>query len=391
MSQIALALWQRGDYGEAESRYAELIAVINAMDQPEVAAAIATRINLAAVRADALKLDEAERDFRQILDESRRINGATHINTVTAEARLGALLHATSRREEGRALLADALAKTGEGTANDLPHMITLVRRSYGTSMLAEGRMEDAERALAQDLALSRASYPGSVRLADALRAHGAVTIALGHFDQAERELDEGYTLRRGALGKSAPPAALNAFRLEQARLALARGDPERAAASLDAVAKLSGTLPLAVEETGARILRAHIWLQRGRPAEAAAAARQALDDIVRSPLRGKFQALEADAALRLGQAQLRAGDALAARPSLARAVELREATDDPDLSPWLAEAQIALATCLLDLGQRPAARALLSQAAAIHGLHAQLGEQFREPLRRVQDLLAAR
>jgi serine/threonine-protein kinase len=382
VSLLALGHWLRGDYDQAETEYVQLVALINAMDQPEVAATIATRINLAAVRGDRLKLDEAERELRQIVEESRRINGASHLNTVTAEARLGALLHATFRRSEGRALLEGALAKTGEGTANDLPHVTTLVRRSYGVSMLAEGRIEDAENALALDVAVSRANYPGSLRLGDALRAHSAALTALGRYEQAQRELDEGYALRRTALGASAPPAAMNAFRLEQARLALARGDPARAAQGLDAIAPPGAPLPLPVDETAARILRAQALLHQDRAADAAAAALQALGDIVRSPLRNKFQALEADAALRLGQAQQKLGDPRRARANLERALELRTAGDAAQ-SPWLAEAQLALAACLVDLGQREAARALIGRAGAIQAAHPELGEHLKAPLQR--------
>jgi tetratricopeptide (TPR) repeat protein len=219
------------------------------------------------------------------------------------------------------------------------------------------------------------------LRLGDALRAHGAALTALGRYEQAQRELDEGYALRRTALGAGAPPAAMNAFRLEQARLALARGDPARAAQSLDAIAPPGAALPLPVDETAARILRAQALLHQDRAADAAAAALQALGDIVRSPLRNRFQALEADAALRLGQAQQKLGDPRRARANLERALELRTAGDAAQ-SPWLAEAQLALAACLVDLGQREAARALIGRAGAIQAAHPELSEHLKAPLR---------
>ena len=258
--------------------------------------------------------------------------------------------------------------------------------------MLAEGRIEDAERVLALDVAVSRANYAGSMRLGDALRAHSAALTALGRYDQAQRELDEGYALRRTALGVSAPSAAMNAFRLEQARLALARGDPARATENLDAVAAPPGaaTLPLAVDETAARVLRAQALLQQERVADAEAAARQALAEILRSPLRDKFRALEADAALRLGQAQQKQGDPRGARANLERALELRTAGDTAQ-SPWLAEAQLALASCLIELGQPDAARALLARAGAIQGAHPELGGHFTVPLQRIGARLASR
>jgi serine/threonine-protein kinase len=61
----------------------------------------------------------------------------------------------------------------------------------------------------------------------------------------------------------------------------------------------------------------------------------------------------------------------------------------DRDLSPALADSQIALAKCLLDLGHRDQARALLAQAKAIHSTYKDLGEQFRKPLRALEARLA--
>ena len=77
-----------------------------------------------------------------------------------------------------------------------------------------------------------------------------------------------------------------------------------------------------------------------------------------------------------------RTGDVL---PLLARAVELSAELFDHEQSPKLADAQIALAECLLDLGQRDQAKALLAQANAIHASHKELGEHYRKPMRDLQ------
>ena len=105
VSLLAVAQWNRGDFADGERRFVELSAELQRMDVSDVAAVMATAINLAAVRADNLELAQAEQDLRGILEQSRRVNGETHINTVTAEARLGALLEATGRRAEAVRLL----------------------------------------------------------------------------------------------------------------------------------------------------------------------------------------------------------------------------------------------------------------------------------------------
>ena len=52
---------------------------------------------------------------------------------------------------------------------------------------------------------------------------------------------------------------------------------------------------------------------------------------------------------------------------------------------PSIAEAQVALANCHLDVNHREPARALLARARAIHAAHPELGEHLRRPLREAQ------
>ena len=98
--------------------------------------------------------------------------------------------------------------------------------------------------------------------------------------------------------------------------------------------------------------------------------------------MRPYFKRYEAPAALDEGKGLLLAGRAPEALPLLQRAVQLGSQIYDVDQSPQLADSQIALATCLFNLGRRDEARALLIRAKAIHATHKDLGEQFKKPLR---------
>jgi tetratricopeptide (TPR) repeat protein len=258
--------------------------------------------------------------------------------------------------------------------------------------LLAEGRLAEAQSPIALDVEETRKSYPASVRLAEALRVQGALFTALGRYADAGRALDEALDLRQRALGGNAPPAAYNAFLLNQARLRLARGEPGPAVEALERIAPPSGAndSPGRRDAIARAIVLAQARLQQERVAEARDAAAQALQDLSSWRLRDFLPGLEAEAALRLGQAQIRGGDAQAARAHLERAVALREAIDDPLSSPWLAEARIALADCLITLGERPAARALLASAATIQMRQPELGAHLRQPLPRVQTRLAS-
>lgn len=95
-----------------------------------------------------------------------------------------------------------------------------------------------------------------------------------------------------------------------------------------------------------------------------------------------------ASADLLEGKAKLMRHDAEGALPLLRRALATREELLTPS-SPRLAEAQIALARCHLDLGQTEPAQSLATAAAAIHAQQRELGEQYRTPLRQLQARLA--
>ena len=58
--------------------------------------------------------------------------------------------------------------------------------------------------------------------------------------------------------------------------------------------------------------------------------------------------------------------------------------------SPWLAEAQIALANCLVGLSRRGEAREFATKARRILAAHAELGQHFKAPLDRVAGLGAS-
>ena len=191
------------------------------------------------------------------------------------------------------------------------------------------------------------------------------------------------------ASGKAATPklnvfaaASLNnPFVLARAQLALARGKPDAAIAALSEVAPAvnNARLPLAADDLNAQVVRAKAQLSLDETSRAVDTARGALRAIALSPVRDRFQNLEANISLVLGEALQRSGDAAHARPLLERAVQLRE-SNGGSASPWIGEAEISLANCLLDLGDRGGARTLLQKAEASFVSHSELGAQFKAP-----------
>ena len=145
----------------------------------------------------------------------------------------------------------------------------------------------------------------------------------------------------------------------------------------------------LSLDRVRTNNLRASSNLKLGRVDAAMASARAALDELIGASERDYYQTLEADAQLQLGEAHLRSGDTAAARNAFERAVALRKANDDPQ-SPWIAEAEVALAACMTALGENAKSRALLSQALSRHTAHKQLGVHFTQPLLNARSQLEA-
>jgi tetratricopeptide (TPR) repeat protein len=85
-----------------------------------------------------------------------------------------------------------------------------------------------------------------------------------------------------------------------------------------------------------------------------------------------------------LGEALTRSGKATEAEMPLRRALELRQALDDPD-SFWLAEARISLAESLIAQRQFREARRLLEQAATAQTRQPSLSDLYRAPLHAAQ------
>ena len=388
----ARSRFELGQYEASESLFRETLAEVHRREPGASAWEIAPLAQMAAAQAALLKVAEAKQSFRASLAVSRKLNGETHNETLQSGSRLGAFLHATSRRAEGKRLLESALQEITRDKSKNDNAVAAVVYGLYGQSLLAEGQIEAAEKFLALDVADARRLYPESVPLSKGLLRLGVLYTALGRYGEAEKALDEALATWRHVAGTTAESSLDIPYLIERARFDLARGN---AAAAIE---KLKGVRPpanaaqlsLLLDETNAQVAFAQAYLQQGRVSVARHIAQAALEHVQHSPVRDYFQTLEADALLRLGQAQQKSGELKAARANLERALKLRAINDDPQ-SPWLAETGIALADCVADLGERGPAMALLAKAKAIHAAHRELGEHFKRPLRELVERLNRR
>jgi eukaryotic-like serine/threonine-protein kinase len=386
LQAVARAHYIAGEFAQAERHHREAIELAERQNGGPTVWSITPMVQMAEAQIERLSFDDAESSLRGALALAVRLQGERSGAALQTQVKLGAFLHASGKRDEGARLIAAvqaALLQPDALKSADAARTINLV---IGTLAQAEGHVERARSALEAHVVEMRRQLPGSLTLARTLLLHAAPLIALGRYDAAARELDEALQLQMAVSGGAGDPALTNRYRLERARLALAQGDVAAAERELQAVVapRDAAALPLQPDDAQAKLLQAQARLLQRRAADAEALAAQALAQVQGSPLRERFVALEAEALLRLGQAQQRDGRAAAARAALERALALRSSNEAP-LSPRVAEAQIALAECLLDLGERAPARALLAQARSAHAAHAELAPHFMQLLQHAQ------
>jgi serine/threonine-protein kinase len=376
-----------GDLEGAEATLKEALAEVERHNPGgPVSATITPLVFLAEVQLPLQKVEESEANMRRALAISRKLNGDLSGVTLQTQAKLGGYLHAMGRRAEGRLVMQQTLEALDRKDANATPDAVGTLHRFRGAALAVDGDLAQGEKHLGAELADLRATYAGTLPLARLLLLHAQTLIAMGRYDAAQAELDESWRIWQPAGEGAWATGMVNPYLMAQARLRLATGDTQGALERLDRLeqAPHSARLRLRVDEVNAHVVRAQAFLQQGQAGSARDEARTALAQVEASPLRDRFQTLEADAQLQLGRA-LQRGRALdEARTHLERAVALRQASDAA-LSPWLAEAQVALADCLIDLGDRKAARALAQQARSIQARQAALGEHLKAPLRSVE------
>ena len=379
-----------GDWDAATRLHEKSITEAKKSEPAVFSLVLTNAVELADVHASEAHVATAEKLYRDILLESRRRNGDNHVDTMHVETRLANFLHETSRRAEARTIREALQKKIELGEGGGTPNFTGIVRRNAASSLFNEGQFDAAAGLMLTNLELRRRLYPNSITLATAVLNMASLSTEIGHYEEAGALLDEAEKMQQAALGSAAAPITRNRFLLARARLQIVTGRAEHAMNTLNAVTLPGvGVTGLSLDRVRTNNLRAAANLQLNRLNEAMASAGAALDELSASGGRDYYQTLEADAQLQLGDALLRSGDTAAARHAFERALLLRKANDDPQ-SPWIAEAEVALAACLTALGDHAKSRALLAQAAIRHAAHKQLGAHFTQPLRETRNRLDA-
>jgi len=338
---------------------------------------------LGTARNNVMDCAGAEQSYRLSVETARALRGEDHEDVLQTKQRLGVFLFDTGRTEEGLTLLKEALqlAVRTKG-AEDIFHTAQVLS-AYGYRLLVYGRLEDGLTDLSQYIDIRRRAKRSVTRVfADTLGFRALAETEIGHYRDAETDLNEAATIRT-KIGDTLSSGLLYPTIFARAHLLVATGKADTAADLLDvAPAETDDGGNLSKTWLAYGLSNAELKLAQNRHEDAIAFARRARTRLEASKVRQYLKHYEFKAALIEGKALLASGHAVEAKPLLERAVNLSYMIRDASQSLELADAQIALGGCLLHLGEHNHAQGLGVQAQRIHSKHQEIGPHLRQSLR---------
>jgi serine/threonine-protein kinase len=344
----------------AEKVADEAVAVANELPSPIAGFELPNAYSLrAAIRDSNGNLSGAEDDYRTAHDGYTRSVGPGHFLTLQNDGLLGAtMLERGEGREEALQLIestTDALARSRRGSGT---HAQALNR--LGRTYLRLGRFQRAAELLEQARAVWAERHETLPRT-DATVALAGARIATGDLTAGRALLGEALAAIR-----SAPPSAVHPegdVHLALGLLGVEAGRPDEARRELRQALALSATDSR--DDLTRRVLAGtaltRVALQEGAFEEAVSASEGVVRE-AKAPRLAQLPRLHAVAAQALGTALCAVGRPTEGEPLLAQAHDLLAKVVDPGSAP-LIEAELQRARCLLDLGRKPEANALVQEA----------------------------
>lgn len=378
---IGWALYAAGQFGKAQSYLNDAIEVLTQTFGPADYETGDAMTQLAAVQFGAGRLADADKSFREGYRVLATTAASDDRTLLFAEAAWGNFLQRTGRIAEGRAHLEHAIAgyrRTGASTLEPLT--------ALGSASIIQGSVEEGVRTLNEVVEIygrGAGSYMAPTELI------AFCDVALGRYPDAGRILDQGWATLISQ-GMQNNRRGFNVL-LFKAILLDATGRGPDALNVIGQAAALNIDRSLAPELNWRLALRrAEAYQQIGDWPAALEQSGEVLKELATDPDRQFFPVVNSEALLLQGKALRRSGQSRAALPILTQAVSAYQQIHIAT-SPWLADARVALAECLLDVGRTADARRLEVEAKSAQLAHKELGEHFRRPLRELDARLARR
>jgi serine/threonine-protein kinase len=376
-----------GQNARAEELLTESVSVATATEGP-----LATKLTrIYAYRADTRYYegdwDGAGQDLQEAYRVANQLGGAQDMQTIQIQQRLGLFLLRTSRAKEARPYVEQARTAVLKVSSADDAWFVPMTLETSGLVLGELGDLEEGLRDLGAAVRGWRKHHAGSADVISGCEREANLLIAAGRLHEAEAGLNEAAAVRTSLHDFA---TNLNGGVIGRTNLLIASGRAAEAPEVMKSfVVKDEHTGAVSVHRLQRAIQTARIELALAHPDAVIEALREVRQTAAGSPLRPFLKSYEADADYLAGAALLMQDRPAGALPLLRHAHELYAEIFDQRLSLKLADSKIALADTLLRLGQRAEARRFAGEAAAIHAVHPQLGDQYKKPLRAVQVRLA--
>lgn len=299
-----------------------------------------------------------------------QLNGPRHLNTLFAASFLGYTLLRLAQFQEAAQLLGTTLETTLDVRGPDDNVLLPMPLYNHGLARAKLGHWQEGLEKISRAIEiLAHRAAPASI---PRIETQAELLSKMGRYEQAQALFDE--TLSHLGSGDTE--------RHWDARVELLLATGQLAVLQKQFPTPEADTAPADAKH---HLLWAQIALAGHELLKSQQHATQALEQIQASTQREFRRDQEAQAQQILGKTLLAMEQPQQALIHLEQASEIFQTLLDPQHSPELADAIIAIGQCQLMLNQPDLAQTHLTRAQAIHATHSQLGDQYRRPLANLQ------
>jgi tetratricopeptide (TPR) repeat protein len=344
--------------------------------------------SLGSIYAYNLRLADAEKWMRDVVDQSIEKNGRLSATTASVQTTLAEILVDTSKLEEALAAY-EAAVDSFEKNSGGNDFIGSARYWGYGRALLGFGNLQDAEIALRKAKENRERTLPNTLFSARILETTAICLAEMGRAEEAYAALSTAHELLL-KFGRVKGSDEQMVHQLAKARVYFVSNRSQEAIAILREIRHSGPTLSSApVRALAIRSLLAETLFAAGEDVESRSAVVEIRFALASKSADAAIPLLNAKLDLIDGAVKLRAGDAAGALPLLEKALTERAMRLSPS-SPFLAEAYLWVARAKVALGKRDEAGTLFKKASEVRAKNKQLGEHFERQFREVSSILSA-
>jgi tetratricopeptide (TPR) repeat protein len=359
---------EMNDQAAAERAFGDSLDIAKGLTRDRNRVLPLVQMRLASVQGERLKIDDADRNFREAIAAAERLYGREHSVYLDILYNYGTFLGQNSRTSEAVPVLRQVLETHQRTKGDNDAYQGTQFLSLLGMILVEHGRAEAGQDFMERAIELKRSADRNNLALAAFLHLAARAPMETGDIALATAHLEEARTIIAAHDEESGRDLALR-NKLERARLAFRANRPAEALQLFQEFMGAAEDPPQTRQALMYRILLAEIQAQNGDVQAATRSSQSARDAIERLGLAKPAAREIARLDIVEGKIRLAKADADGATTLFRRALATRQALLDAN-SPPVAEAQLELARARKQAGDAQEAKALLRDARAIIATH---------------------